>query len=343
MRILLIGNFAPPYEEENLHNISLLKRLEDEGHNCTVINISENPSTDSRFINAADLFGFICKLVRYGWRKQVIHFFTKGYLRLGLLKLMFSVLIGTLFRSKTFITIHSELFTIQGQMRSPFGGRQTLFTSFTLAKKIICADKDTYDIASMYMKRSNFELVPSFISVPPEIIKDESPSLKKLRDREKVIIFSNVQFPSFIFEIIKELLTDSPLPSDVGIVLSLSERPASKLQHVFEEIAKDMQDQLVFIDRDDIKAALLAYSKADIVVRPMSCDGTTFFESFAISARKLMHVDNNIYFPGGSLFIKEGDMAAMCVLIINTMLSSGPFPAVHADSYERIKEIYQEK
>ncbi len=55
--------------------------------------------------------------------------------------------------------------------------------------------------------------------------------------------------------------------------------------------------------------------------------------------------DNNIYFPGGSLFIKEGDMAAMCVLIINTMLNMEPgamSEPMHVDTYERIKEIYYE-
>ncbi len=51
MKILLIGNFAPPYEEENLHNLSLFNRLTDDGHQCTVINISANPSAVEGFID----------------------------------------------------------------------------------------------------------------------------------------------------------------------------------------------------------------------------------------------------------------------------------------------------
>jgi len=346
MRILLVGNFAPPYEEENLHNISLLKKLEDAGHQCTVLNISENPSNDNRVINTKSQFSFLFKLIRHGWRKDVVHVSTKGYLRLGLLKLMFSILAGTVFRAKTLITIHSEFFSVQGQMRSPLGGRQTLFTSFTIANKIICADKDTYDTASEFMKKSNFELIPSFVYIPDEIVNSESLSLKKLREKEKVIVFSNVAYPSFVFEIIRVLLSNSPLPSDIGIVISLSDKKAIKIQHAFEEAGNEFKDRLIFIDNDDIKATLLAYSKADLVIRPMSCDGITFFENFALSIKKLKHIKEFVYFPRGVLFIKEGDIASMCVGIINTMLtdeSAPPPDSMFTDAYKKTLQVYEEK
>ncbi len=344
MRILLIGNFAPPFEEENLYNISLLKRLEDEGHTCTVFNISENPSTDSRFVDAVKPISFVLKLIRHGWRKDVIHFSTKGYLRVGLLKLMISVLIGTLFRAKTVITLHSEFFSVQGQMRSPFGGTQTLYTAFTLASQIICSDKDTYDIASMYMKRSNFELIPAFVNIPEEVTKTESPGLRKLKEANKTIIFSNVKYPSYIFEIIREMLSINPFPEDVKIVMSFSEKHSTKLEHVMEEAGKNMLDRLIFIERNDLKAALLAYSSADTVIRPMTCDGATYYEDFAISIKKLRHIHNDIYFSGGFLLFKEGNTAAMCCSILNTILATDPVAgpeSTSADSYEMIKKIYQ--
>lgn len=346
MRILLIGNFAPPYEEENLHNLSLLKKLEDNGHQCTVINISNQSATDKRFMNSPDLFGFLSKLARHGFRKHVIHILTKGYLRLGLLKLMFAILAGFFFRAKTFITIHSELFSVQGQMRSPVGGRQTLFTAFTMANRIICADKDTYDTASMYMKKSNFDLIPSFAYIPDEILKNHSSSLDKLREKEKVIIFSNIKYPSLIFEIIKDILSRRVLPPEVGIVISISETPGSKLQHVFEETGKDIIDRLIFISRDDLKSTILAYSKANIIIRPMSCDGITFLESFAISVKKLMRVDNHVYYPNGLLLLKEGDISSISGCLINMIqcMESAPIPeSMHIDSYERILRLYEGK
>ena len=345
MRILLIGNFAPPYEEENLHNLSLLKKLEEDGHECSVINISENPSNEERFTDAKSLPVFVLKLLRNCRKKDVIHFSTKGYLRLGLLKLMTSILAAKFFRVKSVITFHSELFSILGQMRSPFGGTQTLFTSFFFADKIIFADRDTYDVATMYMKKSNFELIPSFIYAPCNIAENETSTFKKLKGKEKVIVFANVRYPSFLFEILQELLTNYPLPSDTGIVISLPEKYAGKLQHAIEETGRELMDNLIFIEPDDIQSILTAYSKADIILRPLSCEGATYFESFTVSAKKTLHLNNYIYFPAGLLFIREGKTAEMCVKIINTLLSveSGTIPELKAeDSYKKTIRIYRE-
>jgi hypothetical protein len=345
MKVLLIGNFAPPYEEESLHNLSLLRKLEEDGHTCSVINISETPPKEKNFIQTKSYIDFTVKLLRHCWKKDVVHFTTKGYLRMGLLKLMTSILIGKFFRAKPVVTIYSELFSIAGQQRSPVGGRQTVFTSFSHAYKIICADKDTYDVATMYQRKPNLDLIPSFIYVPEDVFHNESSALKKLKEKEKVIVFANVQYPSFLFDILKELLTNYPFPSDTGIAISLSEKPTSKLQRVIEETGKEIINNLIFIEPDDIRTTLIAYSKADIILRPLSCDGKTFFERFAISVKKTLHRKNDIYFPGGLLFVKEGLAAELCVCIINTMLcvEAGMSSETKVeDSYTRIKKIYQE-
>jgi hypothetical protein len=344
MKIVLIGNFAPPYEEENLHNLSFLRKLEDDGHECSVINTSLNPAGDKKFVNTGSYIDFVIKLLRICWGKDIVHFSTKGYLRLGLLKLMTSILIGKFFRAKTFITIHSELFSIQGQMRSPVGGRQTLFTSFTFADKIICADKDTYHVASLYMRKSNFELIPTFVYIPGDISTQETPLLSKLKNKEKVIIFSNVKYPSFLFDILREMISDNALPPNIALVISLSEKPSGKFQHVLEETGKDLADNLVFIEPDDLQTTLRAYAKADIIIRPLSCDGITFFEGFSISVKKLLRSGDYVYTPSGLIFVKEGETAGMCVCIINTMLCMEKETISDLkieESYKRIKNLYE--
>ena len=344
MKILLIGNFAPPYEEENLHNISLLYRLEKDGHKCTVINISEEPSGDKKFIEAKSFPAFMARVVRHSFNKDVVHFLTKGYLRVGLLKLMMSIFFGRLFRAKTIVTFHSELFSILGQMRSPFGGTQTLLTSFLIADKIIFTDKDTYEVAAVYRRKPNFELVPSFVHVPEEVMNNESLSLTRLKSKEKVIIFSNVKYPSFIFDTVMDLVTAYHLPSDIGIVISLSEKPSAKYQHVIADSGRAVTESLIFVESNNIQAMLMAFSKADIIIRPLSCDGTTYFESFALSVKKLIRSEANIYFSGGLVLVKEGKISKMCVNIFNSMLSSKAVavPELEAgDPYTRIMDFYK--
>ena len=346
MKILLIGNFAPPYEEENLSNISLFKKLEEDGHECTVINISETPSGNGGAINAGGTLGYFFKLLWHSRNKDVIHFFTKGYLRVGLLKLMLSVFVGTVMRTKTILTIHSEFFSILGQMRSPFGGTQTLFTSFYLADRIIFHDRETYDTAKAYMKKSNFELVPGFIYIPADIEDFDTSRTVKMKDMNAVVVFANVKYPSFLLEVLTELVTGQHIPDNTALVIALPDKPSLKLEHALEDSSGPLRDNLIFVEYDDEASALKLFSKAGTILRPMSCDGTTFFEGFSFCLRKTRRSGKYVYFPSGLVFIKEGNAAPLCTDIIDRILSSEPetSPEVWGeDPYEKIIEIYKNK
>jgi hypothetical protein len=345
MRILLIGNFAPPYEDENIHNFSLLKKLRKEGHECSVINISENPSRENGFIDANSYIDFVFKVIRYSWKSDVTHCLTKGYTRLGLLKLMTAILIGRLFRVKPVITLHSELFSIIGQMRSPVGGEQTVYLSFSFAHKIIFQDKDTFEAASKYRKKPNFELIPLFIEKGKALEDDGTLAFRRLRDKKRIVIFSGVCHPSFIFDILSKFLSDYVKTRDIGIVISFAETSYLNLQRAIEDTVGGMAENLVFADPDDLTLLSKVYTMVDLIVRPLSCDGKLFFQDFAVYIRKPSCSDNFVYFPKSMVFAKEGDMADICAFITNAILTEKDelIPGTeNQDYYSRIKRIYSE-
>src|SRR4030067_3373056 len=155
MRILLIGNFSVPYEEENLHNLTLLNQTMREGIDSLAINIGELPEhhaigipTEKKIINAKNYLDFIIKLIRYGIKSNVIHFLTKGYTRPGLMKLMTTVIIGNFMLKKIIITLHPDMFSVFGQLRSKMGGQQLLRLSFSMADRVICGDASMREVAS---------------------------------------------------------------------------------------------------------------------------------------------------------------------------------------------------
>jgi hypothetical protein len=341
MRILLIGNFAPPYEEESLYNFSLLNRLMDEGNDCCAINISAKPAKKEGIHDISSYIDYILKLIRFARKRDIIHFSTKGYTRLGLLKFALSTLAGWLYRAKPVVTFHSELLSIIGLTRSPFGGQQTINFSFSRAHKIIFTDKDTYDIASPYKTKDNFTLMPSFISVPGDIETADILSLKKLKERKRIVVFSNVTYPSFLFEILKSFIANTP-DSDIGMAVSLSEKPSAKLQHAIAEIGKEWINNMTFIESDDLYALLSAYSKADVILKTLSCDGKPFFSNFAVSLKKPARSKGYLYFPDSLLLLKEGETADMCADIIkDVLLKEAEPPSGHAeDFYSKLKGIY---
>jgi len=153
-------------------------------------------------------------------------------------------------------------------------------------------------------------------------------------------------FPSFTFDILNKFLTDYPIPSNTAIVVAVTERPTSKIKHLLEEEGNKIGANLILIDADDLNSVMAAHSRADIIIRPLSCDGSTYFEPFAISIKKTLRSGNYLYFPNGLLFIKEGDTTEMCACIINTMLcvETGKLPEIKdEDSYPRLLNLYQGK
>ena len=208
----------------------------------------------------------------------------------------------------------------------------------------IAIDKDTFDVAAMYKKKPNFELVPSFVYAPDKIINEKSDISVRLKDKNKVIMFANPVHASFVSEILRELLTGLPLPPATGIVISLPEGSGSSFRRETEEIASSLKDILVFIKPDDIESTLTALSRADMIVRPLSCDGQMFFESFTLSARTISRSGSFIYFPAGTVLVKEGSAAGLCAKIFNTMLSEEPAPPAGFKTggpCEEIMRIYQ--
>jgi hypothetical protein len=256
---------------------------------------------------------------------------------------MTSIFIGRFFRAKPVISLHSEFFAVIGQMRSKVGGQQTVYLSFSLAHKIIFSDKDTYDVASRYRRKHNFELIPMFVCLDEDKNQNGLPALKRLRDKKSVIMFTNLIYPSFMFDILNVLLSES-FTEETGVIFSLSETPSSKFQHVIEESGARIAENLVFIAPDDEKMLRRAYSLSDLVVRPMTCDGEMFFQNFAVYIREPMCSGSYIYFQTGLALFKEGEKADMCAFIINSILEKKN-AAFHKlkfeDPYKRIEAIYK--
>lgn len=334
MKILLIGNFSPPYEEESLHNLTLLDQLRQEGNDCSVINIAEQSanyfqttSDDKNIIQIKNYLDFLIKLLRFGYNRNVIHFLTKGYTRPGLMKLMSTVFIAKLLRARIIITLHSELFSVLGRLRSKMGGQQLLSFSFYFADKIICGDMQTHEVALTHLNVKNkFDVIPSFFRIPREE-KDKFP-LKNLEEKKRVIAFLNVKYPSLLFDILSYMV-EKNLDPDTGIAVSFSGKKPEKHQMGIKDINKRLENTIIFIDPDNYRMLSLIYTRADIVLGTLSCDGKALFEDISFFIKKPAISGNYVYSPVSLSLIKsvvadhsEEIITDLCAFI-NNLLETG--------------------
>jgi len=344
MRILLIGVFTPPYEEENLHSLALLDLLNRNGHDCSAIDISERLSPGKEVVTIRNYVDYVLKLVRHGWRRDVVHFLTKGYTRPGLMKLMTAVLVGKLLGAKLVITLHSEMFSILGRLRSKITGEPLLLLCFFLASRVICEGRDTYEmIASKYRLKNKYILVPSVIEIPDDISQYELSILKPLQGKERVLLLVNVTYPSFLFEVFQELTTRH-LGLEVGVAIALPENSSSQLlRERLAGLARGFSENMIFLDQGDRRLMSLVYARADQVMRPASCDGVMLFDNNAFMIRQAARQHRLVHFPFSLCLVKEGEASPWCASVAKEILIRKPArtPLLEINDFHKtISEIY---
>ncbi len=342
MRILFIGSFSPLCEEENLHNFTLLNRLRNEGNECRVINISASLSKDSGTVNIKGYFDFAIKLLRLSRRSDVIHFLTKGYVRPGLMKLITAVILGKLMRCRIIITLHAELFSVFGRLRSRMGGQQLLHLSFSLADSIICGDRHTYEVALSHHKtKDKFHMIPSIIGIPEDINEKDIRLLKKLENKKRVILFSNVSYPSLLFDVLNVMLSEY-LDTDTGVAVCLINEKSQKLEKVAAETAGRLADNIVSIEPDNVHILSAVYGMADVILRPLSCEALTLFKDIALSVKKPARAGTDIFFPVSLTLIKEGEVTDICVNVMKVIINAADKKPVGSteDFYSKIRKLY---
>ena len=325
MRILLIGNFSPPYEEESLHNITLCKVLKEASYSFQTINIGEVSSEkhpqliDVVFIN--NYINFVLKFLRLAAKSDVVHFLTKAYTRPGLMKLITAVFFSKLLGKRVLVTLHPELFAIFGQLRSKMGGQQLLHYSFSMADRIICGDKHTLEVASShYENNEKFTLLPTIILLHENKEDLFQGHFSVLKNYKKLIFFSGITSPSLIFNVVKEFI-NTYADNNVGILLSVNASNSDQTLHALEKLYEKRTDRIVIIPSDHIDMLSHAYSISCIVVRPLSCDCQPLFSDIALLMRWPRMSQTQLDFPKSLTFIKEGESSGHMAGLIWKSLS----------------------
>jgi hypothetical protein len=249
---------------------------------------------------------------------------------------MIAILLGKILHVKSIGTLYPEMFSAFVQSRSPMSGIQAMYVSFYAADKIIYSDEYTSLASTKYKTKDNFEVIPSVIQIPEDISEDKLLSLKKLENKEKIIVFSNMRYPSFLFDVLNNFAAKHLSP-EIGVAVYL------EVQNAIEKAGYKSVENLVFIDADDMQIASIVYAKATIILRTLSCDGKTLFDENALIVRTIARAGNYLYFPCSMLLLREGEIADLCAGMFNSILmrNLGTPPDLSIeDFYKRIKNVY---
>ncbi|TAK07550.1 MAG: glycosyl transferase family 1, partial [Candidatus Manganitrophaceae bacterium] len=109
MKVLLIGDYPPPYGGISVHVQQLAAFLRKHGAECIVLDIE--PGTDSKpgAIRVSGPLGFLWTLIRFSWRGYVSHIHTNGHNFKSWLAIAVTAWVGFLFGRRNIATLHSGL------------------------------------------------------------------------------------------------------------------------------------------------------------------------------------------------------------------------------------------
>ena len=136
MKIVLVGEFSPPYDALTLYNLALAEKHQAAGDQTEIVDMVRlHESGGSHFV------AFLRQLFAAARSAKQIHYLTHGYDRTSIFYLFFALIIGWLRGSAVDVTIHPELFAFFGPLRSHHVGKPLLKICFGWANTIFCGNE----------------------------------------------------------------------------------------------------------------------------------------------------------------------------------------------------------
>lgn len=109
MKVLLIGDYPPPYGGISVHVQQLADFLRRHDAECVVLDIEPGADPKAGAIRVTGPLGFLWTLIRFSWRGYVSHIHTNGHNFKSWLAIAVTAWVGFFFGRRNIATLHSGL------------------------------------------------------------------------------------------------------------------------------------------------------------------------------------------------------------------------------------------
>ncbi|WP_420641277.1 hypothetical protein [Candidatus Leptofilum sp.] len=313
MKVVLVGEFSPPFDALTLYNLTLAEKHQAADDQTEIVDMMVlNEAGGSHFM------AFLRQLFVAARGAERIHYLTHGYDRTSIFYLFFALLLGWLRGSAVDVTIHPELFAFFGPLRSHHVGKPLLRLCFRWASIIYCGNETVAETVVLlggaeekcvvqrpYLPwpetplqqpelaafvESNPSLVLLFVSEESRFLRSEAVALVRR--------WYGLQSPSFVI-----------IP-EAGVNV--------------HEIA-GLQEEQYFVWQECCRAEITyLLSRASLVIRPLQCMGQSFVPDYAFMLERPRRVGDYFDTGLGLTIIRKGK--GLSGQFVSQPLSSQPAP-----------------
>lgn len=307
MKIVLIGDYPPPYGGISVHIQQLARLLKQNGAECRVIDIEPGTTPKEGAIRVKGYFDFLRQLLRFSSRGFVSHIHTNGHNFKSWLAIWVTTWVGFLFGRRNVVTVHSGLMPAYAE-GADLLSRIVIRTALWPAGKVIAVNEEIEKaLVRLRVKRQRLVVLPAFaLGSRSETLPER---VLAWRERFQPLIASAVYLEKeygtdLLIEACRRLSRKYP---NLGCLIMGSGGEEEALRKAIQ--ASEMDDRIFLLGNVPHDVCLSIMEKSDLFVRP------TLFDGDAISVREglalgIPTVASNVgHRPEGVFLFEPGDVA----------------------------------
>jgi glycosyltransferase involved in cell wall biosynthesis len=325
MKLLLVGDYPPPYGGISIHVQELSREMKKKGIPHEVLNIGENRKQESQdYVSVKSPADFLVKLMVYGRGATHLHVHTNGHNNKSWLLIFSCGLAAFVLRLTPVLTIHSGISPhYMTENASPI--RRTII-GFSLAfyKKIICVNQEILRVCTNRSKGNRkLVLIPAFVGIDPERETDVSEGVRDfIRDHApticSIVHFSREYGTELLVEAVRKIRNRFP---KIGLILIAGgKRPMSYLNL---ESESGLGNSFLVLSEVPHERCIGIVAATDLFVRPSFADGDSVSVREALSVGKPVVASDAVSRPCGTVLFKTGNMEDLVERIVHTLRNNG--------------------
>ena len=335
-RILEVASYPPPRSGWSVRIEFLKKRLEEEGHECVVLNVGASrriPSSEyESVLGAGDL---LRKLWRYSGRGFVIHAHANGDSWKGAVLAIGAALVNLACGRRCYLTFHAGAIQRYFPRDRAWGLVPLYWLLFTMPRRIICNSEAVKQRIQGYgIRADKIAAIPAFSRQYLEFTPTALPAqLEAFLERFPSSVFTYVRmrplfYPLPMLDAMARVMERRP---DVGLVLcgGLSHSEGWLWREVQARIERHaMADRICVIEDLDHDTFLTALARSALYLRTPITDGVASSVLEALALRVPVVASENGTRPAGVITYPVEDAGRLAETLEYVI---GNRPAVVAD------------
>jgi glycogen synthase len=307
MKILLVGNYPPPFGGMSVHLQLLHRLLLRRGIDCRVLNVDPRAEINQNYIFIRGYLDFIIQLILAG-RGRIIHMHASGRNPKSWLIAMACAWIGYLFGCGSILTIHSGL-APNYIRKSRFIQRVIIRSVLVPQSLVICVNEQIRDaIIELGYSAGKTFLLPAFLFDEQETAKLDEGRKKELSRFTPLLSLTVFFRPEYGVELLIQALgmLAEKFPH-IGCAIMGSGAGEERLKQLAAE--SGVADRLIWLGDLKHSECLSIVKLSNLFVRPTLADGDSLSVREALMLGIPVVASNVGHRPASALLFKCGDAA----------------------------------